>query len=230
MKSQKVLVVDDEPKVVKLLTINLRANDFEVAIAGTGEQAVSLAAEEGPDLIVLDLMLPDLDGFEVCRRIREFSDVPIIMLTARAREADKLAGFRMGIDDYITKPFSVKELLARVQAVLRRAKGESHGPAIVELGRVRVDLGTRRAYVDGKLVPLTPTEFKLLSHLIGSRGKVLLHSNLLATVWGPEYVESIDYLRVYVSHLRRKLGDNPDDPLVIRTVPGVGYYISEENA
>lgn len=230
MTAHKILVVEDDPKTLKLLLRNLGTGGYVTSAATTGEQALTLAAAEQPDLVILDVMLPDMDGFEVCRRLREFSNTPVLMLTARAREVDKLTGFRAGADDYITKPFSVRELLARVGAVLRRIKDAAYAPPVVRVGRLTLDLPGRQASVNGDPLALTPTEFRLLGHLAANQGKVVTHEELLRKVWGPEYVDSIDYLRVYVWHLRRKLDGAADGGKLIRTVPGVGYMIPEEDS
>jgi len=222
----KILIVDDEPKVVRLLSTNLATEGYRILSAGTGKQAVEMAAEELPDLVLLDVMLPDMDGYEVCRRLREFSDVPILMLTAKAKELDKLAGFRSGADDYVTKPFSVKELLARVSVALRRATGSASRSALIKAGHVTADLAARRVYVDGVPVNLTATEYNLLSLLIANKGKVLVHEQILGQVWGPEYIDSVDYLRVYMSHLRRKLNDRHGR--LLQTISGVGYMLDDE--
>lgn len=227
MAVPRVLVVEDEPKILRLIGRNLQAEGYTPILAGNGEAGLKLAAEEQPDLVLLDLWLPDVDGLEVCRRLREFSQAPVIMLTARAREVDKLQGFRAGADDYITKPFSVREMLARIDAVLRRAKGTDPGEPVIRVGRLTLDLDRRQAQVNGNPVELTPTEYNLLSELMANCGKVMTHEQLLRAVWGPEYIDSVDYLRVYVSHLRRKLGDGSGDNL-ITTVPGVGYVIQED--
>jgi two-component system KDP operon response regulator KdpE len=228
MTAHKILVVEDEPKTMRLLILNLEAGGYDTIAATTGAQALRIATSEQPDLVILDVMLPDMEGFEVCRRLREFSDAPVLMLTARAREVDKLSGFRAGADDYVTKPFSVKELLARVGAALRRIKDGAYSPSVVRVGRLTLDLPARQAYLNGDPLALTPTEFKLIGQLATNRGKVLTHADLLRKVWGPEYVDNVDYLRVYIWHLRRKLDGGADDERIIKTVPGVGYTIPEE--
>lgn len=230
MTTHKILVVEDEPKTLRLLVLNLDTGGYDTTAATTGEQALRLAVAEQPDLVILDVSLPDMDGFEVCRRLREFSSAPVLMLTARAREVDKLTGFRAGADDYITKPFSVKELMARIEAALRRIKDVAYLPPMVRVGRVTLDLPGRQAFLNGEALALTPTEFKLLSHLMTNRGKVVTHRDLLGKVWGPEYVDNVDYLRVYIWHLRRKLEGGADDGKLIKTLPGVGYMIPEDES
>jgi two-component system, OmpR family, KDP operon response regulator KdpE len=228
MTTHKILVVEDEPKTLRLLVRNLDAGGYAITAATTGAQALDLAAVAQPDLVILDVALPDMDGFEVCRRLREFTSAPILMLTARAREVDKLTGFRAGADDYITKPFSVNELMARIGAALRRIPDAAYGPAVIRVGRLTLDLPGRQTFLNGDPLALTPTEFKLLSHLVVNRGKVVAHEDLLRKVWGPEYVDNVDYLRVYIWHLRRKLEGGTDDGKLIKTVPGVGYTIPED--
>src|SRR4029077_17031353 len=193
-----------------------------VLLAGDGEEALDLAAAEQPDLIVLDLMLPKLDGFEVCKRIREYSLAPVVMLTARGEQVDKLRGFEAGADDYLTKPFAPPELLARVRAVLRRAEqgASSAAPSVVRCGDLTIDFVRRRVMVNAEVVKLTPTEFLLLQQLALNVGKVLSHTELLTKVWGPEYRDDRDYLWAYVRHLRRKLEPDPDHPTHILSEPG----------
>lgn len=223
MKRHKILIVDDEPKLVRLLSTNLSTRGYEILAASTGRQALELAASEAPDVVVLDVMLPDASGFDICRELRAMSDVPILMLTARARDSDKLQGFKAGADDYITKPFNVNEFLARVSVALRRRSGASPEPPLLTAGPIRVYPASRKVTVDGDNVHLTPTEFNLLHYLITHQGKVIVHEQILSYVWGSEYVDSVDYLRVYIAHLRRKLGDTAGG--LIRTVTGVGYTL-----
>jgi DNA-binding response OmpR family regulator len=223
----RVLVADDDPLIQRLVRTHLDRAGFRVLTAADGEEALDLAVAEQPDLIVLDLMLPRLDGFEVCRRIREFSLVPVVMLTARGEQADKLKGFEAGADDYLTKPFAPPELLARVRAVLRRAQQGAGptAPAVVRCGTLSVDFVRRRVLVDQELVKLTPTEFQLLQQLALNAGKVLSHAELLTQVWGPEYRDDREYLWAYVRHLRRKLEPDPEQPRYIRSEPGYGYVL-----
>jgi two-component system KDP operon response regulator KdpE len=188
-----------------------------------------MTAVEQPDLILLDLILPgEMDGYEVARRVREFSDVPIVMLTAKVREADVLRGFEMGADDYITKPFSAKELLARMRAVLKRVKGEVVAPAESEIvyGNLMIDLARRRVTLGGRQISLTPTEYSLLHELARHCNQVMLHEQLLTAIWGPEYQSDLDYLRAYIHHLRQKLELDPSDPKIILSSPGVGYMLA----
>jgi two-component system KDP operon response regulator KdpE len=224
----KILVVEDEAKLVQLLRRVLTATNFDVVSTGRGENAVEMAALEQPDLILLDLVLAgDMDGYAVARRIREFSDVPIVMLTARAREADLLRGYEVGTDDYLTKPFSARELLARVRAVLKRTR-RSAAPepaAEIECGPLRLNLARRRVLRDGAEVRLTRTEYNLLRELATHANQVMLHDHLLTAVWGAEYRNDLDYLRAYVRFLRRKLEADPAHPTLIVTEPGVGYML-----
>ncbi len=229
MDSQaRILVVDDEPKLVRLLREVLTAVGYEILAAQNGEQAVEMAALENPDLIILDLILGNgCDGYEAARRIREFSEVPIIMLTARARETDVLQGFSVGADDYIIKPFSSKELLARVRAVLKRARGDAEGTgeSILVCGDLTIDLARRRVTLQDKEVHLTPTEYSLLHELAVHKNQVMLHEQLLTAVWGSEYRDDIDYLRSYIRYLRQKIELDPANPKIILRSPGVGYML-----
>jgi len=228
MSEARILVVDDEPKLVRLVREVLTAIGFDVMSTGSGENAVEMAALERPDLIVLDVVLSGaMDGYEVTRRVREFSDVPIIMLTAKVREADLLRGFDVGADDYLTKPFSSKELLARVRAVLKRARREPAAPVESEIvcGELRIDLARRHVTVAGKQVQLTPTEYNVLHELASHRNQVLLHEQILTAVWGTEYRDDLDYLRAYIRYLRQKLEPDPANPKLIVTSPGVGYML-----
>ena len=229
MSEARILVVDDEPKLVRLVREVLTAIGFEVMSTGSGENAVEMAALERPDLIVLDVVLSGaMDGYEVTRRVREFSDVPIIMLTAKVREADLLRGFDVGADDYLTKPFSSKELLARVRAVLKRARREPAAPVESEIvcGELKIDLARRHVTVAGKEIRLTPTEYNVLHELASHRNQVLLHEQLLTAVWGTEYRDDLDYLRAYIRYLRQKLEPDPANPKLIVTSPGVGYMLA----
>jgi two-component system KDP operon response regulator KdpE len=224
----RILVVDDEPRLIHLVREVLTAAQFEVLVTGNGRRAVEIAAIEKPDLVLLDLILPgEMDGYEVARRMRAFSEVPIIMLTARVTEGDKLRGFDAGADDYITKPFSSKELLARVRAVLKRSKGESGeaGESEIVCGDLEIDLARRRVVVRGCEVHMTPTEFKLLRELVRHPNQVLLHEQLLSAVWGPEYRDDVDYLRAYIRYLRQKIEADPANPRIIQRCPGVGYMM-----
>jgi two-component system KDP operon response regulator KdpE len=229
----KILVVDDAPDVIESVRIGfaLQWRDTEVIGAATGERALDDVEHELPDVVLLDVGLPDLDGFEVLRQIRAFSDVPVIMLTARDDALDKVKGLELGADDYVTKPFNHLELLARVRAVLRRHEmpGPSTRAPSFRAGDLEVDFARQQARLGGTRLDLTPTEYKLLYHLVRNAGHVLPHATLLAKVWGREYVDEVDYLRVYVRRLREKLGDKPDAPRYIRTERGLGYRFVERS-
>ena len=228
--SDRILVVDDEPRLVRLVSEVLKAVGYQVLAASTGEQAVALVATEQPALVLLDIVLSSsggADGYAVCQRIREFSDVPVIMLTAKALEADLLRGFEVGADDYITKPFSAKELIVRVRAVLKRARRpEELTTTALTCGDLEVDFARHQVRVRGVKIALTRTEYALLRQLALNPNKVLLHQDLLAAVWGPEYRDDVDYLRAYVWHLRRKIEADPATPRYILTEPGVGYLLA----
>jgi two-component system KDP operon response regulator KdpE len=222
-----ILVVDDEPAVVRLVRATLGANGFAVITADRGEQALDLLEQDRPDLIVLDLMMPGMDGFETLRHIRESTSVPVIMLTARAGDADKLRGLQGGADDYVTKPFNPDELVARIEAVLRRTAGATPRAGV---GRLRypgleIDLERRRVIVEGAEVRLSRTEWELLAQLAGNAGRVMLHGELLSRIWGPEFRDETHYLRTWISRLRAKLEPNADDPALITTFPGLGYRL-----
>ena len=231
MTGSKVLMVEDEPKLARLIRSLLEADGYKVAAAMTGEDALDMVELAEPDLILLDLLLPgEVDGYEVCRRVRTSSRVPVIMLTAKAQESDKVRGLDLGADDYITKPFSSRELLARVRAALRRSalqEGRTDSD-IVQVGRLASDLGRRRVAVAGNEVALTPTEYSLLAELARNAGKVMLHEELLARVWGPEYRSETEYLRAYIRYLLRKLEEDPKHPQYILSRPGIGYYLPAE--
>jgi two-component system KDP operon response regulator KdpE len=226
--SDKILVVDDEPRVVRLVTEVLGAVDYVVIAAARGEPAIDMVAMEQPDLVLLDIRLPgDLDGYEICRRVREFSDVAVIMLTAKALESDVLRGFDVGADDYLTKPFSAKELVARVKAVLRRTRRpEERVTTAFTCGELEINFARHAVKVRGDKVSLTRTEYALLRQLALNANRVMLHQDLLTQVWGPEYRDDIDYLRAYVRYLRRKLEPDPSHPRYILTSPGVGYLLT----
>jgi two-component system KDP operon response regulator KdpE len=219
----RVLVVDDEPQIRRALRTSLGAHGHEVRTAPNGEEAIVAAAEEQLDLVFLDLGLPDLDGTEVIRRIRSFSDVPIIVLSVRDRQADKVDALDAGADDYVTKPFGVEEVLARLRAAIRRSQAGEPAPSTLAFDGVEVDLGRRLVRVGGEPVHLTKTEYALLEALVTNPGKLLTHQWLLRRVWGVGYGEESHYLRVYVRALRRKLGDEASAPRLILTEPGVGY-------
>ncbi len=229
MKKECVLVVDDEPRLVSLVRHVLEAVGYRVVAAVDGRSALEKVAIEQPDLVLLDILLPgEIDGYEVCRRLREFSNVPIIMLTAKAKEEDKITGFDVGADDYLTKPFSSKELVVRVRAVLRRSESPGQIVTVSDFvcGDLSMNFAQRRVFVRGREVTLTPTEYELLHQLATNANRVMLHSDLLSQVWGSEYRDEIDYLRAYIRYLRRKIEENPSEPKYIVTMPGVGYMLA----
>ncbi len=223
-----ILVVEDEPRVVRLVSEILKAVDYEVLVAGDGESALEMVSLEQPDLVLLDVLLPGaMDGYEICRRLREFSTVPVIMLTAKARDTDILSGFNAGADDYLTKPFHAKELLARVKAVLRRSqRPEEVSTATFTCGDLEIDYARHAVTRRGETVSLTRTEYALLRELALNANRVLPHPDLLTSVWGPEYRDELDYLRAYIRYLRRKIEADPSNPGYIVTLPGVGYMLS----
>jgi two-component system, OmpR family, KDP operon response regulator KdpE len=223
----KILIIDDDPDILEVvsLTFTMQWHDCEVVTASAGQLGLDKVEAEHPNAVLLDIGLPDMDGYEVCRQIRAFSDVPIIMLTARDSEIDKVRGLEIGADDYVTKPFSHLELLARVRAVLRRAAMPLPTSSVpdISVGRLTINFGRRDVTIDGKPVRLTPTEYNLLYHLVRNSGQVLPHATLLAKVWGHEYTEEIDYLKVYIRRLREKIEQDPQNPRLILTERGVGY-------
>jgi two-component system KDP operon response regulator KdpE len=225
-----VLVVEDEPQVMRFLRATLPAHGYRVAEAATGAQALVEASTRGPDLVLLDLGLPDLDGVEVTRRIREWSAVPILVVSARGQERDKVEALDAGADDYLTKPFGSEELLARMRVALRhaaRVKGDA-GEAVFEAGELRVDLAARLVFRRGEEVRLTRTEYRLLAVLVQNSGKVVTHRQLLREVWGPGSASETHYLRVYMAQLRHKLEDDPAQPRDLLTETGVGYRLRAE--
>ena len=225
----KILVVDDEPVIVKGIRFNLEREGYQVETGSDGEQAVELAREGSFDLIILDLMLPGIDGLEACARIREFSDVPVIMLTARSEDTDKIIGFEYGADDYVTKPFNVMELKARIRALLRRAGAAARsggGDALLSVGHIRLDGARRTAWKGETQVELTAKEFDLMELLLRNPGRVYSRENLLNVVWGYEYIGDYRTVDVHVRRLREKLELDPANPAYIRTKWGVGYYLA----
>ncbi len=223
---KRVLVVDDEPRMVSMIRMNLELEGFQVVEAYDGLRALDAVRTQLPDAVLLDVMMPNLDGFETLRMLREFSSVPVIMLTAKGEEDDKVRGLELGADDYITKPFGPRELSSRVRAVLRRVEqaGTSPESAILKIDdRLSVDFNRRLVIVDGKQVKLRPTEFRLLYHLIENAGWTVPHEQLLAKVWGYEYRDETHYVRLYVNYLREKIEEDPANPKYILTERGVGY-------
>jgi two-component system KDP operon response regulator KdpE len=218
-----ILVVDDEPQIRRAMRTSLEAHGYRLETAANGEEGLLKAADVAPDLVFLDLGLPDLDGTEVISRLRSFSEVPVIVLSVRDRQTDKVAALDAGADDYVTKPFGMEEVLARMRAQLRRVRADQPAPAIVRIGDLEIDLARRLVRLDGQPVHLTRTEWALLEAFVTNPGKLLTHQWLLRTVWGQGYGEESHYLRVYVRALRKKLGDEAASPRLILTEPGVGY-------
>jgi two-component system, OmpR family, KDP operon response regulator KdpE len=224
----KVLVVDDEPQIRRALRTSLEAHGYSVETVGTGDEGVVAAASQPPELILLDLGLPDMDGTEVIKRVRAFSEVPIIVLSVREGQTDKVAALDAGADDYVTKPFGMEELLARSRAALRRRGAEEPSVPMLAYGDLEVDLARRLVSLGGEAVHLTPTEYGLLEALVTNPGKLLTHQWLLRRVWGQGYGTETTYLRTYIRTLRKKLGDDASAPALIVTEPGVGYrWIAE---
>lgn len=222
MKGARVLVVEDEPQMLRSLRLILTGHGYDVVTAATGQAALAEVTRRLPDLVLLDLMLPDLDGREVCRRLRERSSVPIIVLSARGEEQTKVEALDLGADDYLTKPFGTDELLARMRVALRHAARARSAP-VFQAGDLQIDFDRRRVTVHGREVALTPKEYDVLKHLVMNAGRVLTHSMILRAVWGPEYAHETQYLRNVVLSLRRKLERDPSHPRYIVTEPGIGY-------
>ena len=225
----RILVVDDEPQIRRSLQVNLEGNGYAVVTAETAEQALQAIASRVPDVIVLDLLMPGVDGIELTRRIREQSTVPIIVLSAIGDERKKVETLEVGADDYVTKPFSTEELVARIRSVLRRVAGAHGSTPVFTVGDLLVNFDRREVWLRGEAVKLTPTEYDLLKYLIEHAGKVLTHRMLLTAVWGPAYSDQTQYLRVFVGQLRKKLEKDPARPRFILTDPGVGYRLGLGN-
>jgi DNA-binding response OmpR family regulator len=227
--SRTALVVDDEQRIAEAVAMNLELEGFQVLTASGGEEALRKVTEEMPEVIILDVMMPEMDGFETLRRIREISPTPVIMLTVRGDEGDKVRGLDLGADDYMTKPFSPKELVSRVRAVLRRAEMPSPVPKteIRVDENLSIDFNRRKVIVRGSEVHLRPTEFRLLYHLVSNAGQVLTHETLLRRVWGYEYRDEDQYLWLYITYLRRKLEEDPKHPYYIIGERGIGYRFKE---
>jgi two-component system KDP operon response regulator KdpE len=224
-RSTRVLVVDDEPAIHRFLTPALLANDYDVLNAEMGGDALRHIASDAPDIVILDLGLPDMDGKDVIARVREWSDVPIIVLSARDREAEKIAALDRGADDFVNKPFGVGELMARLRAALRHRMQREGETPVVSLGGLEVDVSRRRVTWHGAEVNLSPKEFDLLAFLARHAGKVVTHRQILTAVWGPAHERDTQYLRVYMGQLRQKIEPNPSDPRFLLTEPGIGYRL-----
>ncbi|MFW5713864.1 MAG: response regulator transcription factor [Brevefilum sp.] len=224
-RKYRILVVDDERRMVGFIRLNLEQDGFEVIEAYNGTEALERLRDSLPDLILLDVMMPDIDGFEVLRTIREISQVPVIMLTAKGEESDKVKGLELGADDYVTKPFSPRELVSRVKAVLRRGVTfEEDEEGVIEIDdRLKIDFGRREVWVEDELIKLRPTEYRLLYHLVQNAGWVLTHDQILTKVWGYEYRDEPHYVRLYINYLRKKIEEDPSNPKYIQTERGVGY-------
>lgn len=222
MNTATILVVDDEPQIRRVMRTTLASNGYVIAEACSGEEALEKMQSARPDLVLLDVNMPGIGGFEACREIRRHSEVPIIMLTVRSGEKDKVLALDAGADDYVTKPFGIEELLARIRAALRR-KSASEALAPVNSGELQIDFESRRVTLKGKPVRLTPKEFELLRQLAAHVGKPMSHRRLLQSVWGPDYGEETEYLRVFINQLRKKIEPDPRNPRYIRTEPWIGY-------
>jgi two-component system KDP operon response regulator KdpE len=224
-RNKLILVLDDEERMSRFIRLNLEHDGFQVLEANRGMQAINLIRERMPDLVLLDVMMPDLDGFEVLQLIRESYQLPVIMLTAKGEEDDKVRGLELGADDYVTKPFSPRELVSRVRAVLRRNdQGATSEDVVIDVDpHLKIDFGRREVWLDGNLVKLRPTEYRLLYHLVQNAGWVLTYDQILSKVWGYEYRDEPHYVRLYVNYLRQKLEEDPANPQYILTERGVGY-------
>jgi two-component system KDP operon response regulator KdpE len=224
-----ILVIDDEPQILRALRTILSAHHYKVTLARTGEEGLALAAAEKPDMIILDLGLPDMDGIQVCEQLRQWTQVPIIILSVRNQEADKVRALDRGADDYLVKPFGTEELLARLRVAQRHlAKGQNEAEAVITAGDLTIDLARHLVTRSGGEVKLTATEFKLLAYLASYANRVLTHQNILNNVWGPEYRDNVEYLRVFMSQLRKKLEAQPKNPAHLISEPGIGYRFVTE--
>jgi len=222
--SAKILLIEDEEDVVVLLTFRFEQEGYEVLSAANGVEGLRILQQEHPHLVLLDVMMPRMNGWETCKRIRQYSDVPIIMLTALGQETDKVRGLELGADDFVTKPFSLAELIARVRAALRRGRQPLSENVTVQIDeRLVVDRAQRQVVVDGQKTELSPTEFRILDCFLDNQGRILTHQSLLTQVWGWEYLDETDYLKVYIHHLRKKIEENPSKPSYIVTERGLGY-------
>jgi two-component system KDP operon response regulator KdpE len=225
LKNKTILVVDDEERMARFIRLNLEQDGFQVVEAYRGMQALQQYRDSLPDLVLLDVMMPDIDGFEVLSMLRDISNVPVIMLTAKGEEDDRVRGLELGADDYVTKPFSPRELVSRVRAVLRRTDSSStDSPDVIEVDKhLKLDFSKREIWLDGELVKLRPTEYRLLYHLVKNAGWVLTYDQILSRVWGYEYRDESHYVRLYINYLRQKIEKDPSNPIYILTERGVGY-------
>jgi two-component system KDP operon response regulator KdpE len=224
---KKILIIDDDLDLLRLMKVAFEKEGFTVLTTTDGSEGLAAAFQHHPDVVLLDVMMPKVNGWETCRRLRELSHVPIVMVTAKTAEKDVVKGLALGADDYVCKPFSLSELVARVQACLRRSQSPPsvEKSAVLVSGPLTIDVARREVTVRGDAVKLTPTEFRLLCYLARNQGQVVEHRRLLREVWGPEYGDELDYLRLYVSYLRRKIEKNPARPEIIKTAWGEGYYV-----
>ncbi len=223
-KEAHILIIDDEPQILRALKTILSANHYRVSTANTGEGGIALAVSQPPDIIILDLSLPDIDGIKVCEQLREWSRIPIIILSVREKEKDKVAALDAGADDYLTKPFGIEELLARVRVALRHSEQSlGNKQSTIKTGNMIIDLVRHVVTQNAEEIRLTATEFKLLAYLAANADRVITHQNMLTQVWGFAEMDRVEYLRVYIGQLRKKLELNPDNPQIIITEPGVGY-------
>ena len=227
-KRYLILVVDDETRIARMIRMNLEHDGYDVIEANTGQQALDMVRSRMPNLVILDVMMPGLDGYETLQILREISQVPVIMLTAKGEEEDRIRGLELGADDYVTKPFSPRELMSRVKAVLRRSEGAGSASGgnedVIQVDeRLKIDFGKREVWVEGELVKLRPTEYRLLYHLVQNAGWVLTYDQILTKVWGYEYRDETHYVRLYINYLRQKLEKDPANPVYILTERGVGY-------
>jgi DNA-binding response OmpR family regulator len=226
---KKILVVDDEPRMVQFISMNLKLEGFLVTTASNGYEALEKVTREMPDLIVLDIMMPDMDGFETLKKIRELSSIPVIFLSVKNAATDRIKGLDLGADDYLTKPFEPLELISRIKAVLRRTEPEnSHDRTVITVDdELKIDFNLRRVFVRGREERLRPTEYRLLYQLVTNPGKLLTHETLLARVWGPEYHDEDQYVRLYITYLRQKIEKDPKNPQYILSERGMGYRFKE---
>ena len=220
-----VLVVDDEQAILALVEIEFRAQGFHVLTATSGEEALRKAVDQRPDIVVIDIVMPEMSGHELLRRLRQTSNVPVIFLTGKDKDSDRVMGLELGADDYVVKPFAPEELTARIRAVLRRSLATPHYGNVVQAGVVEIDIDRRLVKRSGNLVSLSGTEWVLLQYLAQNAGRIVLNAQLLSDVWGPNYREEVDYLRLWISRLRRKLEDDPSKPALIKTHIGIGYML-----
>jgi two-component system, OmpR family, KDP operon response regulator KdpE len=228
MNQSRILVVDDEPQIQRFLRPSLTAAGYEVVEAGTGAEALKAVATQAPDLVILDLGLPDMDGKEVITSLRGWSDVPIVILSARDRESEKIAALDLGADDYVEKPFGIGELTARIRTALRHRGRRDAIPTVMEVEGLTIDPVKRLVSRDGETVHLTPKEYDLLMLLARHAGRVVTHRTLLTSVWGPAHGDDLHYLRVFIGQLRHKIERDPTEPRIVRTEPGVGYRMAEQ--